>query len=213
MHRKTDWITALLGAIAVACATSTAACGDTPTAPEPRTINSLSGTVRDVCGLVPLEGAVVTHTGTSRSVTTDRRGAYLIYELPSGSSIITVAMDGYESVTTSVDVFGVTPLDLRLVPVRPREPLPPAALSGVVYEKTAAGQVPVAGVLVEDSNTHISSKTDAEGRYRLVFESRECSRFDGSVSLYVAKEGYQTIGRSEIGVSGDTHLDIEIMRR
>ena len=214
MHRKTHWITSLWGAIAVSCAVSLAACGDTPSAPEPvRTPNTLSGTVSEMSGNRPLglEGAVVTHVATGQSVRTDRSGAYFISELPAGMTTVTVAKDGYDPVTTSVGVFGDARLNLQLV--RRREPLPPAALSGVVYETTAAGRVPVAGVHVEDSNTHISSTTDAEGRYRLVFEGIDRSLFDGSVSLYVAKQGYQTISRLEMGVSGDTLLDIEIVRR
>jgi hypothetical protein len=137
--RKTTWITALLGLIAA----SSAACGDTPTAPPPR-----PPIVAPVSSPEP----------------------------------------------------------------RPPEPLPLTVLWGVVYEKTEAGRVPVAGVHVEDSNTHLSSKTDAEGRYRLDFTGIDRSWFPGVASLYIAKDGFNTMSRT-VAVAGDTRLDIEAGRR
>lgn len=216
MHLRNSSITSLSAAIAVALAACTVACGDAPapTSPGASTIqNRLVGTVTESTagGRLPLEGAVVTHLASGRSATTNHAGAYAIYELPDGFATITVVKDGYESLTRSVSVSGETRLDLQLV--SRREPLPPSVLWGVVYEKTASGQVPIAAVHVEDSNTHISSKTDAEGRYRLEFSGIERSLFDGFASLYVAKEGYQTISQWETAVTGDTRLDIEIVRR
>ena len=95
----------------------------------------------------------------------------------------------------------------------PPDPLPLTVLWGVVYEKTEAGRVPVAGVHVEDSNTHWSSKTDAEGRYRLDFTGVDRSWFPGFASLYIAKDGFKTMSRWDVTVAGDTRLDIELVRR
>ncbi len=141
--RKTDWITALLGLIAA----SSAACGDTPTAPAP----------------TPTRPAIVAPVGSPEP--------------------------------------------------RPPEPLPLTVLWGVVYEKTEAGRVPVAGVHVEDSNTHLSSKTDAAGRYRLDFTGIDRSWFPGVASLYIAKDGFNTMSQWAVAVAGDTRLDIEVVRR
>jgi hypothetical protein len=215
MHRRDSSVTRLSAAIAVALAAGTVACGDAPapTSPGPSIIQSrLVGTVTESTanGPRPLEGAVVTDLASGRSVTTNHAGTYSIHELPDGFATIRAIKDGYESVTRSLSLSGETRLDLQLVPRR--EPLPPSVLWGVVYERTASSQMPVAGVHVEDSNLHMSSKTDAEGRYRLDFSGIDRSSFDGFVSLYVAKEGYRTISRWEMAVTGE-RLDIEIVRR
>lgn len=211
MHHDDHSITSLSAAIALAACTI--ACGRAPTSPAPAsTQNRLVGTVSEssVNGALPLEGAVVTDLASGRSAITNQAGAYSIDEMPNGFAGILASKDGYQSVTRLLSfVSGETRLDLQLE--RRREPIAPSVLWGVVYERNASGQVPVAGVHVEDSYMHLSSKTDAEGRYRLDFSRIDL--FEGFVSLYVAKEGYQTVSRWQMGVSGDTRLDIEIARR
>ena len=209
MHQRNSSITRLSAAIAVALAVFTVACGEAPASPAAPSIqNRLVGTVTDSTANGPLEGAVITHLASSRSATTDHTGAYSIEPLPTGFAAFTVARSGYHTVTRSAEISGETRLDLQLAR---REPLGPSALWGVVYERTPSGELPVAGVHVEDSNTHLSTKTDAEGRYRLDFAFMG-GLFDSFVRLYVAKEGYQTISL-EMGVVGDTRLDLEIVRR
>lgn len=208
--RNNSSITSLSAAIALAACTI--ACGQAPTSPAPpSTQNRLVGTVSEssVNGALPLEGAVVTDLASGRSVTTNQAGAYSIEELPNGFASIFISKDGYQSVTRLLSVSGETRLDLQLV--RRREPITPSVLWGVVSERTASGLAPVAGVHVEDSNIHMSSKTDADGRYRLDFSGIDV--FEGFVSLYVAKQGYRTISQWETTVSGDTRLDIDIVRR
>lgn len=207
-------ITSLSAVIAVAFAALTVACGDAtaPTSPgSPIVQNRLIGTVTGMTdgGRLPLEGAVVTDVASGRSVITNQAGAYSLDEMPNGFASISVSKDGYQSVTRLLSVSGETRLDLQLE--RRREPIGLSVLWGVVYERTASGPVPIAGVHVEDSYMHLSSKTDAEGRYRLDFGGID--QFEGFVSLYVAKEGYRTLSQYETTVGGDTRLDIEIVRR
>lgn len=211
MHR-TGRQTALFWAVGVALSSSTIACGSTPTAPAaPRPANTVSGVVTETAGgeRVPVEGAVVRHSATGRSATTDSGGRYAITELPGSMATIIAIKDGYENAVAMVAVFGEARLDLQMV--RRREPPGPPALFGVVYEKTAAGEAPIAGALVEDSMTHMSTVTDAAGRYRLDFKGVNLGNTDGFVHIYVAKEGFQTFTRWVVP-EGDTRLDIELVR-
>ena len=203
-------ITGLLWAIGMAVAASTAACGDTPTSPNTTNRTTrLSGTVTEMStgGRSHVEGAVVTHVATGRSATTDSTGAYSIAEIPAGLATIVATKDGYDATTRSVTVSGEMRLDLELV--RPR--LPPVALSGLVYERTEAGQVPVTGVVVEDEPMHTGSITGADGRYRVDY--RPLSLGPNYVAhLRVAKAGFETVFRSVL-IEGEVLLDIELVRR
>jgi hypothetical protein len=203
-------ITGLLWAIGMAVAASTAACGDTPTSPDTTNRTTrLSGTVTEMstAGRSPVEGAVVTHVATGRSATTDSTGAYSIAEIPAGLATIVATKDGYDTTTRSVTVSGETRLDLELA----RRRIPPVALSGLVYERTAAGQVPIPGVPVEDSNFHVGSVTDAEGRYRIDYRRFNVDR-NYVANLYVAKEGFWPVSLS-VAIEGEALLDIELVRR
>ena len=86
------------------------------------------------------------------------------------------------------------------------EAAPFSSLSGIVYEWTAAGRVPLANVHVENSNNHESTRTDAEGRYRLSFIE------DSQATLYVNKAGYEVISQRQVTVRGNQTLDIELIR-
>lgn len=211
--QRTGWLTGLPWGIGAAVAVAAVACGDTPTAPgAPRPTNSVSGTVTESTGSgpIPVEGAVVTHGATGRSTVTDQSGAYSITDVPGSMATITATKDGFETAFRFVSIIGEVRLDLQLT--RSREPPPPPMLSGVVYEKTTAGQVPIAGVRVGDSDSQLVSVTDVNGRYRLDFQGVDLGLRDGFVHLYADKDGFHSDARWVV-VDGDTRLDIELIRR
>jgi hypothetical protein len=91
-------------------------------------------------------------------------------------------------------------------------------LSGVVFEVTDAGEVPIEGVeLYCDScgspEGHTFVNTDADGFYSLAYAH------DGSHPLFVTKAGYQIfdptdqLGRITATVRGDTRFNIRLTRR
>ena len=94
-------------------------------------------------------------------------------------------------------------------------------LSGVVFEMTAAGSIPVPDVsLYCDScgspEGHTWTSTDSEGRYRFAWS------INGVHELQVGKEGYILARPSgsygiysaiRTTVEGDTEFDIEMIRR
>ncbi len=91
-------------------------------------------------------------------------------------------------------------------------------ISGVVFERTAAGPASVAGVEVFcHSCDHAVSFTDAQGVYR--FDAVPNGLYD----LWVAKRGYTVSksaaptggwsGRVDVRVTGDTRVDIELVRQ
>jgi hypothetical protein len=192
---------------------SATGCGNHPTAPgNPQAGYTLSGTVTEIDAgtLIPVQDAVVTHVPTGRSAATDSSGQYVIPDVPARQATVTVMKDGYEIATRSVNVSGDTRLDLQLV--RRPEPRPGPTLSGVVYESSGAGDVPVAGALVEDGYTHRASIADATGHYRLVFSAGELGMTDGFVRIQVSKQGFDPVVR-ELVPEGDVRLDIELVRR
>ena len=211
---RTAWLAGLVIITVTASATGCGNAAAPPTVPTaqatPQPLFTLSGTVVERTGVssVPVEGAIVSHLAIGRSATTDRNGGYVIADVP-GSILTTIVVtkDGYQNTSRSVSVSGDTRLDLQLVR-RPPDP----TLSGLVYERTPSGQVPLAGAIVENSYTHGSTVSDASGHYRLVFKTGELGATDGFASIRVSKEGFEAAIR-ELVPEGDTHLDIELVRR
>ena len=187
-----------------------AACGDgprAPTAPNPNfppfpVTYTLTGVVAEVRpnGRVASGEARVTAVTPATSVggaVTNRDGFFSMSGVPGGVSITLTAKtwEGYQAVK-SLTLSGDSHVDLEI---------PTYTLSGVVTELTTSGAVALADVLVEDSNSHRSMRTDGRGAYSLLLGG-------GTANLYVAKEGYQTTGTT-VSVSADTHLDIQLVRR
>jgi hypothetical protein len=103
------------------------------------------------------------------------------------------------------------------------------SVSGVVFEVTAAGDIPVKGVEVYCDPCgpfgHSARFTDADGRYS--FAGEEGSVAAGTIPLLLAKEGYKLphqpdqsgpsrlswMGSVAVVVSGDTRHDIHITRK
>jgi Carboxypeptidase regulatory-like domain len=93
----------------------------------------------------------------------------------------------------------------------PTTPSAPASqltyiLSGVVFEVTPAGVMPIEGVQVEEYDRHQFATTDANGFYRISGVSA------GRIGVGFEKEGYQS-SRSTVTVNGDTRFDIQAIRR
>ena len=104
----------------------------------------------------------------------------------------------------------------------PAPPSTPHTLSGLVYESTATGRLPVEGVHVYCDGCgspvgHTSFFTASDGFYRFGWA------FDGAMPLLVQKEGYAVVGatdvlsngmsRRSVTINGDTQFDIELIRR
>jgi len=201
-------------------ATLSSAC-DSPTAPTTplRPVTSsgpytLSGVVSEMTadGSVPLANALVTDTSTAQVSRTDANGFYRITQLAAASHAITTTRAGYVTETRRVDLSGDTQLDIRL------DRIASHTLSGVVFEITDGGQVPIEGVEIYcDScgspDGHTFVYTDANGSYSLAWT------FDGVHPLYVTKAGYGIVdptdqfGRIAATVKGDTRFDIRLARR
>ena len=200
--------------------------GRTPVSPSPPPAGvitpsgatyTLSGVVTEMTaiGLAPVEGAKVVDA-SGRSAATDRDGSYSISGLPASSRTISVTRYGYLTGTTTITMTGDTELDIRL------ERIETYVLSGVVFEITDAGRVPLEGVeLYCDScgspDGHAYAYSNADGVYRLEWTP------NGVHALFVSKPGYEifdptgtfrdAIGRISATVRGDTAFDVQLVRR
>ena len=198
---------------------------DSPTAPTsplrpPTSFGqyTLSGVVSEMTadGPVPLRDALVTDTSTAQASRTDANGFYRITQLGATSHALTITRTGYVTETRKVDLTGDTQLDIRLARLESH------TLSGVVFEITEAGQVPIEGAEVYcDScgspDGHTFVYTDANGFYSLAWT------LDGVHPLYVTKTGYDIFdptgtlrdqfGRIAATVKGDTRFDIRLAHR
>ena len=85
-------------------------------------------------------------------------------------------------------------------------------VSGIVYEKSAAGPRPVVGAVVESVYTHVAAVTDENGHYRLTYMTGGLGTPDGFDTIRVSKEGFETAVRSLVS-NGDLRLDVELLRR
>jgi hypothetical protein len=193
------------------------ACNDTPIAPSPRPTFTLSGLVltQTPTGLAPVEGARVRlELGSLRDATSDQNGLYTLSGLYEGNGTVSTTRDGYDTDTRMVTISGDVRLDISLV----RRVA--YTLSGVVYEETPNGRVPVEGVEIycdacgsEVGHTYVH--TDTNGSYSLAWS------YNGIYPLLVRKEGYAVLNPSGVNspnginatVNGDTRFDIQLVRR
>lgn len=118
-----------------------------------------------------------------------------------------------------------TPFSASPVPTTIAAPAPPPTphtLSGLVFESTATGRVPVEGVHVYCDGCgspvgHTSVFTAADGLYSFGWA------YDSVLPLLVQKQGYTVVGatailsdgfaRRSVTINGDTQFDIELVRR
>ena len=208
------YICSLVVTILVSSACDRATTSPTSPAPPPPSpasspaVFTVSGTVTEMTpsGPAPLKGALVQdHSG--QATLTDDGGSYTL-ALVAGNHFVTTSKAGYTPLGTGVVLSADVRLDLQLRRV--------PTLSGVVFEVTASGRVPVEGVQVYcDACFHDFQSTDANGQY--LFESAS----NGALALLVDKPGYVLAGsqpgpRSDLiiaTVEGNTRFDIELVRR
>jgi hypothetical protein len=165
-------------------------------------------------GSVPVEGARVEERRFGQAVMTDASGRYSIAGLNAMSRAVSITKEGYATSTTTVTLSGDTQLDIRL------ERIATYTLSGLVFEITEAGQVPIEGVEVYCDSCgspvgHTSVYTDASGFYSLEWA------INGVHPLFVRKAGYghsagasvDQYGRVLATVSGNTRFDVQLVKR
>jgi Carboxypeptidase regulatory-like domain len=193
----------------------TSASASPPTAGPTYT---LSGAVSEEtpAGPAPVEGARVETSAPYGFAMTDAKGFYKITGLRAISSSVTVTKSGYVTGLQTVTIQGDTQLDFQV------NRIASFTLSGMVFEATPEGQMPIEGVELYCDGCgspvgHTSVFTDADGFYSFAWT------FNGPNPLFVTKAGYAIVdptgtlkdayGRVTATVKGDTRFDIELIRR
>ena len=214
---------AVLGLLLVclACDSGTRVSGPTSPSPTPPSLPgvtyTLSGTVTEVTptGAAAVEGAQVRDDSSGHQTTTDSNGFYSLAGLSATSRSVSASKPGYMTTRNSVVLSGDTQLDLQM------SRNVTYILSGVVFEMTDKGRLPIEGASVYcdscgDPYGHTYNYTDANGLYRFFWTAA------GATPLIVGKEGYALAGNPPRGpvegwivatVDGDTRFDIELVRR
>lgn len=195
--------------------------GSSPTSPAPVPRGpvatfTLSGTVFETAahGRVPLAGVIVAELTSGQRAMTDDAGFYSLV-VPVTSRFVEISKHGYLTTTKPVSVAGDLRLDFEMARSGPY------TLSGMVFEMTAEGRVPVEGVSVYCDSCgspegHTFADTDNEGLYSFGWAQ------PGEVALIVRKDGYGLGSPVRNGplegwivaiINGDTRFDIELVRR
>lgn len=196
---------------------ASACSGEGPTSPptSPSTAlatHTLSGTVAETTpsGLVPVSGVLIRDDSASKSAISDQNGMYNIAGLQAMNHTFLSSKSGYVSGRTQVMISGDMRLDITIVRATAY------VLSGVAFEVTPNGNVPVEGVNIycdgcgEDGHTGL--QTDARGSYTFPFV------YPAVQYLQVWKQGYRTAPPSglpgiAVTVTGDSQLNIQMVRQ
>jgi len=189
---------ATIVALSVACGSEPPTAPSTPVPPPPTF--TLTGTVMEARVEVrtPARNIPVEISPTRRTVT-DSAGNFSIPGLAEGTYVLNVRGFLYEPMSTTVRIQGDTRIELEIVPT------PVFALSGIVYEDTEDGPIPVPGVYVNNSEIHDSTRTDTTGAYRVL-------ALRGVAQISFTKSGYVDQAAA-IVMEGDVRLDVKLVRR
>ena len=187
-----------------------------PSAASPEPTYTLSGTVVEATesGSTPVEGVRVDAGLPRRSALTNTSGVFSISGLSASRSDVVTSKFGYSTNTRTVTLTGDMRLDLTV------NRLPTYTLSGMAFEVTPTGQVPIEGVEVYCDSCgpfgHTFAYTDGNGRY-VMLEVLPITH-----SLLLQKTGFAVVdptghiaGRDakDVKVEGDTRFDIQFVRR
>jgi hypothetical protein len=198
-----------------------AACDERPRSPLAPPVSpalvptyTLSGVVWEDTGAasIPLQGALVTVSTATQAAISDSGGSFRIEGLRAGTTTMSVTRSGYASSSRAIEIAGDTQSDMHIS----RLSVVTFTLSGIVYEDTAAGRVPVPEVEVycdscgsPDGHTFVT--TGGDGAYRFGWAN------NGATPLYVTKAGYRLAGSTGAQivapVNGDTRFDIQLVRQ
>jgi hypothetical protein len=159
-----------------------------------------------------VQGALVTVSTATQAAISDSGGSFRIEGLRAGTTTMSVTRSGYASSSRAIEIAGDTQSDMHIS----RLSVVTFTLSGIVYEDTAAGRVPVPEVEVycdscgsPDGHTFVT--TGGDGAYRFGWAN------NGATPLYVTKAGYRLAGSTGAQivapVNGDTRFDIQLVRQ
>lgn len=175
---------------------------------------TISGTVTELTdeGEIPVEGVLVQESTTNNSASTDARGEYRLSGLRRAVTEILMTKPRYDADTIPIDASSDMRLDRRM------SRFPSFVLSGMVYESTPNGRVPLDGVVLYCDSCgspvgHTFVTTDAAGLYRFDWT------LNGKTWIqFVSKDGYRYTGQLEplgipVNVAGHTRFDIELVKR
>lgn len=175
---------------------------------------TISGVVTELTadGETPVEGVTVTEGAAHTWARTDARGAYRLSGLRQGNFPVWMGKPAYDTVTTPVQLTSDMQLNVRV------QRYVSFVLSGMVYETTPNGRVPLQGVVLYcdacgSPEGHTFVTTDANGLYRFAWTRNGKNWID-----FISKDGYTYAGPHEFGsipviVDGDTTFDIELVKR
>ena len=209
-------------ASALALSVVSAGCDAGPTRPTatPRVevTYTVSGGVTEMtdAGPVPVEGVFVQEASTQRWAMTDPNGFYSISGIQATNTSVSAIKAGYVTVATPLTATADTRLDILVARVAR---IGTYTLSGMAYELTPAGRVPIEGVVLYcdgcgSPEGHTFVTTDAGGLYSFSWV------LPGITYVQVTgKEGYRYVGPASTGLGvpvstvGDTRFDVEFVRR
>jgi hypothetical protein len=164
-------------------------------------------------GPVPVEGVRVTVSASNQVAMTDGNGFYSIAGVKAADGFVSAIKEGYSTATAVFRATADTRLDIRV------ERIVTYTLSGMAYEQTPAGRVPIPGIVLYCDGCgspvgHTFVTTDADGLYSLSWVPA------GITYLQImGKEGYQYVGPASttygvpVATPGDTRFDVEFVRR
>lgn len=175
---------------------------------------AITGVVTEMTddGEAPVEGVRIMESAKLTTAYTNASGAYRLGGLRRSTFDLSISAPGYVDSTKSVTSTSDMQLDLRVVRA------PSYVLSGMVFEATPGGRVPLEGVVLYCDGCgspvgHTFVTTDAKGFYRFAWT------LNGKTWIqFISKDGYRYAGPIEslgipVNVNGDTRFDIELVKR
>jgi hypothetical protein len=211
---KLGVLATLLGllALSLACSNPNIDPPPPPPPPPPELNYTVAGTVTEytATGPVPVDGVNVALLMTRLSAVTDINGRYSLPDIKSPAGTISFSKAGFKPTTVTFTSTTALTVDLRV------ERVPHFNLSGLAYEVTATGRVPIAGIVLycdgcgaPDGHTFVT--TDEDGRYSFAWV------LSGTTQIQImGKEGYRYVtGGSAVSIPtpADTRFDFEFVRR
>jgi hypothetical protein len=150
--------------------------------------------------------------GAGRSLTTDQDGRYSARVPRSRVFVTSLSSDRQQPCVATVVVDKDATLDVQVVPTGSAADPPTAPsplITGMVYETTQTGRMPVRRALValdESIDNYVAwTYTDDEGRFFLC-------RVSVPLLMSVAANGYQTSFSQQVAGTSDLNFEIELTR-